>query len=75
MVGVSFSITASEPTFAEFFSVRAVTDPHTGIRVKGLDGALTYEIPLDRLNHPVADLIVTVTFDAPPDFGPTEFDF
>lgn len=75
MVGVSFSITASVPKFAEFFSVRVVTDPHTGIRVKGLDGSLTYEIPLDRLNHPVADLIETATFDAPPDFGPTEFDF
>ncbi len=71
LYGISFSITAPLERFEEFFKVRLETGKD-GVQAVS-DEVKSYELPLTKLPANLRDLIDTVTFSAPPDFGPTNF--
>ena len=73
MVGISLSITAPASTFEEVFAVQLCQQKDGGIMALHEDCIETYELPLKALPEQVADLVMSVTFTPPPDFGPTEF--
>jgi hypothetical protein len=71
LYGISFSITAPLKRFEEFFKVKLEAGKD-GVQVVSKE-AKSYELPLNKVPANLRDLIDTVTFSAPPDFGPTNF--
>jgi hypothetical protein len=69
LIGFTFPITASASTFATLFKAELHKSEKGGIQCQGGD----LEIHLYSLPSDVRRLIQAVTFDEPPDFGPTEF--
>jgi hypothetical protein len=70
LYGISFSITGSVKLFEDFFKVKLEEDKPKGVYV-ATRGETQYELPLKNLPENLQDLITTVTFSPPPDFGPT----
>lgn len=73
IVGISFSITASVSKFEELFKTRLRLDERGGVESVKKDGSASYELSTRALPKSISDLILTVSFTPPPDFGPTEF--
>ena len=73
MIGISFSITAPVDAFEKVLRTRLRLAERGGVEAVEEDGSGSYELPLDSLPEQIADLVETVTFTPPPDFGPTEF--
>lgn len=69
LTGLTFSITAHTSAFTTLFKTKLHKGTKGGIQRQG--GNL--EMNLYGLPNNVGRLIQTVTFDEPPDFGPTEF--
>jgi hypothetical protein len=69
MVGLSFSITAPRSRFAAIFGVAQGGADWTG----GAGVSTGLELPLAALPPDVRDLLESVAFTPPPDFGPTEY--
>jgi hypothetical protein len=68
LVANSFSITAPRKTFEQHFHAKIeVTEQHAALK----NGTL--ELPIDSLPKGVRATITTVSFSAPPDFGPGNF--
>ncbi len=72
-VGISFSITAPVSVFEKMFKTRLRQDQQVGIQAVRVDGSGSHELPLEALSVSMTDLITSVTFTRPPDFGPREF--
>jgi hypothetical protein len=70
LYGISFSVTGSVKLFEDFFKVKLEEDKPKGVYV-ATRGDAQYELPLKNLPENLRDLITTVTFSPPPDFGPT----
>lgn len=69
LVGPSFSITASVERFETAFKLNLRRSEKGGIESDR--GSL--ELTLEHLSNDLRNIIQTVTFSTPPDFGPTEF--
>jgi len=71
--GPLFSIVASRSKFEETFGVELSIEMRDGyvFSVSTVEG--NYELSLKRLPQDVASNIHVVTFEPPPDFGPTNF--
>jgi hypothetical protein len=65
LVGNSFSITAPQKRFEEFFNVPV--DPRVD------KPSHTNELPLSALSPSIQEYLRTVLFTSAPDFGPTEY--
>lgn len=72
-VGIGFSITATIETFERILQIKLSVVEGGGVEAVREDGSASYEIPLDAIPRPIADLVDAVTFTPPPDFGPTNF--
>jgi subtilase family serine protease len=73
LVGISFAISAPASTFEKVLNTRLVKLEDGSINVMGEEGALSYEIPIKSLPESIAELVHSLTFVSPPDFGPTDF--
>ena len=69
LTGISFSITAAVSTFENIFELPLRSNPKGGIETA--DGKL--ELDPATLPEKASDLIQTITFSEPPDFGPSNF--
>ncbi|MDR4488193.1 MAG: hypothetical protein R3B83_11825 [Nitrospirales bacterium] len=69
-IGISFSITASQSTFEHVFRVTLQRNDKGGLEVVKKSRGTGYELPLDKLPLELQQLLHTVTFTPPPDFGP-----
>jgi hypothetical protein len=70
LVANNFSIEAPVATFEEYFGVRLVARPSSGMQIEGVEGASAFELPRNALPDPVRDKVTAVLFTRPPDFGP-----
>lgn len=68
LVGNSFSITASRKTFEQHFQTKIL---HAKQHASLENGSL--ELPISGLPNEMKATINTVSFSAPPDFGPSNF--
>ena len=75
LVGISFAISASAQHFSDVFQVSLTEDETNGIQVVIGSDTPRSELPLASLDDEIADLIISVTFAPPPDFGPTSYSF
>ena len=69
LVGPSFSITATVDQFETAFKLRLQQNRKGG--VESVEGDL--ELTLEYLETDLRDIIQTIIFSDPPDFGPTEY--
>jgi hypothetical protein len=69
--GPSFSITGPRSLFEEVFEPLEIEGEAVRTSVRAARGGL--ELRLDRLPPDARELVQTVTFTPPPDFGPTEY--
>ena len=73
LVGISLTIYASARHFSEFFNISLIADKASGIKAVLDSNTTSSELPLNSIEGSIKDLIITVTFVPPPDFGPTNF--
>jgi len=75
VVANSFSVSAPARVFEMVFRVRLRVTTNGGVEVAPHDPRSTasLELPLDALPPSLRVLLDTVTFTAPPDFGPTRW--
>jgi hypothetical protein len=72
VVANNFSITAPVETFEKVFNTRLHLEGRgAGKSVKDKSG--DYELPLRALPKTLVDILESVTFTPPPDFGPTSY--
>ncbi len=74
LVANSFAISAPVRVFESVFGMRLRATERGGVEVAPHGGhGPSLELPLDALPPPLRRLLDTVTFTAPPDFGPTSW--
>jgi len=73
LVGNSFSITAKKDVFESVFKTRLVHVEKKGVMCVSTNNEMGYELPVGALPADVGGHLVAVTFTAPPEFGPVEF--
>jgi hypothetical protein len=73
MVGNNFAISAPVDTFEKVFKTHLRRQEGGGVVSVKDDGSESYELSLEGLPPSIRNLIVAVTFVAPPDFGLTKF--
>lgn len=72
--GNSFSISGSSKHFEKVFKTKLAKTEKGGIKsLAAKDSAESLELPTDKLSKEVKDIVATVTFSEPPDFGPTSY--
>jgi hypothetical protein len=73
-VGVSFSVTGTVGAFEGFFGMPIQLGQDGGYEFMANQKAIGHELPGERLPEVLRQLVQTVAFPLPPDFGPTKFD-
>ena len=71
--GPTFSIAGSRSLFEEVFGKRIDVEMKRDMVIAATTETDDLELPLDLLPEDLSETIQTVTFEAPPDFGPTEY--
>jgi len=71
--GPTFSIAGSRSLFQDVFGKRIEVEIKKGVVISATTRGGDLELPLDLFPEDVVKTVQTVTFEAPPDFGPTEF--
>jgi hypothetical protein len=73
LVGNSLSISGPVRFFETVFQSRLCHVEKGGIQFLNADQSCTYELPREKIPPTLKELVVSVTFTPPPDFGPTAF--
>ncbi len=72
-IGISFDITAAPSAFEALFGLAAEPAPEGGYAFVLPDGETASELPARHLPDSLADVVETVAFPPPPDFGPPSY--
>jgi hypothetical protein len=73
LVGISFSVTAPVHTFTALFKVKFYKSEEGKITCEKENSTGSLELPVNNLPRDIQELIQSVTFTPPPDFGPSNF--
>lgn len=73
LVGIGFTISGTVEHFSQFFHTSLNVDRSGGIKAVVNAQTTKAELPLTSLPKSTLDLVTSVTFSSPPDFGPTNF--
>ena len=71
--GNSFSITGPESLFEKAFKSKLSKGEKGEVKAARRGGSQSFELSTDDLPKGIADIVETVTFSEPPDFGPGNF--
>jgi hypothetical protein len=69
----SFSITGDKKLFEKTFKTKISHNEHQAVKSQDENNAESSELPLENLPNELKQVIETVTFTKPPDFGPGNF--
>jgi hypothetical protein len=69
----SFSITGKRKLFEIFFNTKIFTNERQAVKTRSGDRPESSELPLANLSAALKEIVATVTFTEPPDFGPENF--
>ena len=72
-VALAFSIAASQPLFEETFGGKLRVEMSGGVALSATTDGGELEMSLDLLPDAISRVVQTVTFEPPPDFGPTSY--
>lgn len=72
-VALAFSIAASQPLFEETFGRKLRVEMSDGVALSVATDGGELEMSLDLLPGAISRVVQTVTFEAPPEFGPTSY--
>ena len=72
-VALAFSIAGPQPLFEETFGGTLQVEIIDGAALSAATGGGDLEMSLDLLPDAISRVVQTVTFEPPPDFGPTSF--
>jgi hypothetical protein len=73
LAGNNFSITADEKTFERVFQTEFRRRVDGGVETVRGGGLGDLELPVDSIPDSLGEVIASVTFSPPPDFGPSNY--
>lgn len=69
----TFSITADAKKFEEYFGVKLLSTPQSGVEVMTEGESGSSNLPLTKLPATLSQQVEAVLFTTPPDFGPGSY--